>query len=167
MRIEGLSEVRDALASLPNATQKTIMRKILVKRGEPIRQAAKSLAPNDSGFLAESIKIQQRTGGGAGKKAFAAVLASGGSRSTASAAARSANSAGKSSVEIFIGPNSGPREIAAEFGTKHRPPQPFLRPAWDAGKASLLDGVAADMWAEIKKAVDRRAKKAAKIAAGG
>ena len=165
VRVEGLKECRDALASLPSATQRSVMRRILVARGEPIKNMAKRLAPVDTGFLANTVRIQKNTGGGAGRAAFAATLAAGGSRSAAGSAARSANQAAKSGVEIFIGPNAGPREIVAEYGSRDRAPTPFMRPAWDAHKGTILDDVAKDLWEEIQKAIRRREKKAAKLAA--
>jgi HK97 gp10 family phage protein len=165
VHVEGLKEVRDALASLPSATTRTIMRKILVARAEPFKDSARAMAPRDTGFLAETIRVQSRTGGGAGKAAFAAVMAAGGSRASASAAARGANSAAKSAVEVFIGPNAGPREIAAEFGTKDRMAQPFMRPSWDTNKMAALDNIRTDLWIEVKKAIKRRERKAAKLAA--
>lgn len=165
VHIEGLKEVRDALASLPSATSRNIMRKILVNRAEPFKDAIRRMVPVKTGFLAGTVRVQSRTGGGAGKAAFAATLAAGGSRKAAGAAARSANTATKSAVEVFIGPNAGPREIAAEFGTKHRMAQPFVRPAWDANKMAAIDNIRTDLWTEVQKAVARRQKKAAKLAA--
>lgn len=165
VKVEGLKQVRDALASLPTATQRNIMRRILIARGEPIKAMAKRLAPVDTGFLAWSVRIQDRTGGSAGRAAFAAVMRSGGGKQAAGSAARAANRAAASGVEIFIGPNAGPREIAAEFGTRDRAPEPFMRPAWDANKGGLLENLARDMWPEIQKAIRRRDKKAAKLAA--
>lgn len=165
VHVAGLKECRDALASLPSATTRNVMRKILVNRAEPFKDSARSLAPRETGFLADTVRVQSRTGGGAGKAAFAAVMAAGGSRSAAGAAARGANSAAKSAVEVFIGPNAGPREIAAEFGTKDRMAQPFMRPAWDMNKMPALDNIRNDLWIEIQKAVRRREKKAAKLAA--
>lgn len=164
VKVEGLKEVRDALASLPTATQRNIMRRILVTRGEPIKAMAKRLAPVDTGFLAWSVRIQSNTGGAAGRAAFAAVMRSGGGKQAAGSAARAANRAAASGVEIFIGPNAGPREIAAEFGTRDRAPTPFMRPAWDAHKGGLLNNLSSDMWTEIKKAIRRRERKAAKLA---
>lgn len=165
MRVEGLKECRDAMASLSTATQRNIMRRILVERGKPIQDMAKRLAPVDTGFLAWSVRTQSRTAGGAGRAAFAAVMAGGGDKKAAGSAARAANRAAKMAVEIYIGPNAGPREIIAEYGSSKSTPQPFMRPAWDANKNSLLNNIASDMMDEIRKAIRRKEKKAAKIAA--
>jgi HK97 gp10 family phage protein len=70
-----------------------------------------------------------------------------------------------STVEVVIGPHDGAFYASlVEFGTQHSSPKPFLRPAWDAGKMQVLDGVGDDMWAEIKKALARQARRLAKAA---
>lgn len=165
IKVQGLRECRDAMASLSTATQKNIMRRVLVARGEPIRAMAAQLAPVDTGFLRKTVRIQSKTGGAAGRAAFASTMASGGTRAEAGRAARSANAATAQATEIYIGPNAGPREIAAEFGTKDRAPTPFMRPAFDANRSEVLENIRGDLWEEIQKALKRRAKKAAKLAA--
>jgi hypothetical protein len=37
-----------------------------------------------------------------------------------------------------------------------------MRPAWDSAKGSLLNNIKDDLWAEIRKAVDKLARKAAR-----
>ena len=48
-----------------------------------------------------------------------------------------------------------------EFGTVKDPRQPYLRPAWDAERIGVLEGIKEDLWAEIEKAAARRARRAA------
>jgi HK97 gp10 family phage protein len=165
MRVEGMQELRDNMASLTSATQANIIRRVLVKRAQPIKEMAKQFAPSNTGFLGYSVKIQERTGGAAGRAAFAATMMSGGDKASAGKAARAANRGMKGITEIYIGPNAGPREIAAEFGTKYRAPHAFMRPAWDANRDRILPGLADDMWVELKKAIARKEKRAAKLAA--
>lgn len=162
VRIEGLREIKAALAELPKATSRNVMKRILTARIKPIVDAAKGLAPSDSGFLGESIRIRTAPGGNAGKAAFAEAMRAGATRKEAGAAARAANAATAKTAEVFAGPRAGPREIAAEYGTKYRQPTPFMRPAWDAAKDGLLTNIGDDIWREISKAVARRAKRAAK-----
>lgn len=78
------------------------------------------------------------------------------------------------SLRVTIVPGETASEIAAfvgtrvfygrfqEFGTQHQPPHAFLRPALDETKQQVLDGIRADLWAEIKKAVERLSRKQAK-----
>ena len=49
-----------------------------------------------------------------------------------------------------------------EFGNENHGPQPFARPAWDANKSAMLDGITDDLWQEIQIAAARLAKKLAK-----
>jgi hypothetical protein len=44
------------------------------------------------------------------------------------------------------------------------PAQPFLRPAWDAGKRGVLNEFGRLLWAEIDKAAKRQARKALRAA---
>lgn len=68
--------------------------------------------------------------------------------------------------EIAMGPASGLGTLYYathdEFGTVDTPPQPFMRPAWDAGKAGLLDDVKDGLTVEIAKAAKRVAAKKAR-----
>ena len=46
-----------------------------------------------------------------------------------------------------------------EVGTSRMAPRPYLRPAWDANKDGILEGIKEDLWAEIQKSVARRARR--------
>jgi HK97 gp10 family phage protein len=70
----------------------------------------------------------------------------------------------ESDVEVFAGASPLIYAHMVEYGSIHNKPKPFMRPAWDAGKAKLLEGIRDDLWKEIEKAVARRARKAAKAA---
>jgi HK97 gp10 family phage protein len=68
----------------------------------------------------------------------------------------------RNDIEVYAGAGPHPQAHLQEFGTKHAPAQPFMRPAWDAEKREVLEGIKDDLWAEIKKAVVRLARRAAK-----
>ncbi|RVI41050.1 HK97 gp10 family phage protein, partial [Sinorhizobium medicae] len=53
------------------------------------------------------------------------------------------------------------------FGTSRHGPQPFARPAWDAGKNQVLDTIKDELAVQITKAAQRLARKAARLAAKG
>ena len=166
IKIEGLREIQAALQELSKATARNVVKRVLLKRAQPIVEAARTRAPVRTGKLRDSI-IAQARGGNAGKAAFAEAIRGGASRAAAGRAAREANRAAGSTVEVAIGPHDGAFYASlVEFGTAHSSPKPFLRPAWDAGKMQVLDGVGDDMWAEIKKALARQAKRLAKKAGG-
>jgi HK97 gp10 family phage protein len=166
IKIEGLREIQAALQDLSKATARNVVKRVLLKRAQPIVEAARTRAPVRTGRLRDSI-IAQARGGNAGKAAFAEAMRGGASRAAAGRAAREANRAAGSTVEVAIGPNDTAFYASmVEFGTEHSGPKPFMRPAWDATKGQVLDGVGDDMWAEIKKALARQAKRLAKKAGG-
>lgn len=72
----------------------------------------------------------------------------------------------QSTVEAHVGPGRHPQGHLREFGGDKNPPQPYARPAWDAEKGGLLPGIGQDLWAEIEKASQRLARKAARLARG-
>jgi HK97 gp10 family phage protein len=166
IKVEGLKEIQAALQDLSKATARNVVKRVLLKRAQPIVEAARTRAPVRTGRLRDSI-IAQARGGNAGKAAFAEAMRGGASRAEAGRAAREANRAAGSIVEVVIGPHDGAFYASlVEFGTAHSSPKPFLRPAWDAGKIQVLDGVGDDMWAEIQKALARQARRQAKAAKG-
>ncbi|WP_226578887.1 HK97-gp10 family putative phage morphogenesis protein [Acuticoccus sediminis] len=149
VRIEGLRELEKALAELPKATGKNVLRRVLKKRAEPIAINMVSLAPVRSGALGRSVdhgpigRLSRR------QKAMHRKWGS----STA--------------VEWFIGAGTNPQSITQEFGTFKEPAQPFARPAWDAGKMQMLGGIKDDLWMEIQKSAERLARKRARAAGAG
>lgn len=146
IRVEGLRETQRALHKLPKATAKNILRRILMKRGKPIAEAAKERVPVDEGVLKESIAVSPKLSYRQRKKH---------------------RKAHPDDVEVFVGAGRNPQAHLQEFGTSKAPAQPFLRPAWDANKNGVLKGIKDDLWMEIKKAAARLARKAARIAAKG
>jgi HK97 gp10 family phage protein len=141
VKVEGLSEIMTALRELPNATAKNVMKRVLLKRAEPVAERARQLAPFKEGHLKASIhvstKLTKRQKGRHRK-------------------------VHRDDVEVFVGPGTDPAAHLQEYGSSIHPAQPFMRPAWDQTKDDLLDGIGADMWVEIEKAAARLAKKAAK-----
>lgn len=179
--VEGLKELDAALGQLSKATARGVLRRVLVRRAEPLAERARELVHETTGSLKQSIIVSTRKPAGhdAGKAAFANVLREGGSRAEASAALRDARraSGGQAFAEAFVGPGRHPQAISEEFGTADRTQattgrftgrviaHPFMRPAWDAEKDAILDGIAKDIAAEIAKTVARAASRAAKRAA--
>ncbi len=147
IRIEGLKELDRALGQLPVATGKNVLRRVARAALEPIIADAKTkvhvLSGDTRGSLAVSTKLSHR------QKALHKKLVRG----------------DKTSVEMFAGAgphNFAPQAIFEEFGTVKQPPHPFLRPAWDGGKMPMLNGIKRDLWAEIKRAAARVARKKAR-----
>lgn len=80
--------------------------------------------------------------------------------------ARDARKEGKSFAEVYVG-TADPAGQQQEFGNVNHPAQPSGRPAWAATQDEFLEGLGADLGAEIDKAAARLARKAARLARKG
>jgi len=129
-------ELDKMLVQLPRAMSKSVLRNALKKAAKPIKDAGASAAP---GSIGKSFKIATQR---KGRRVRA-----------------------KKSVFVFVGPTE-PHSHLAEHGTGPRyhasgkyvgemPPNPFLRPAWDANKGQSLDILKKEIEAELLKAVKR------------
>lgn len=141
-RIEGLKELDEALKELPRATARNVLRRTLIAQGEPIRADGERNAPKDKGGLKQSYTIGSKL----------------------SRRQKSQNKK-ESDVEIYIGPGPAAKGVQTEFGNAHQAPQPHLRPAFDANVKRVLDGIKNELAAQIEKARERLARKAAKLLA--
>ena len=149
LRLEGFRELEQELAKLgSHTTRRASARRALRKAAQPMVGIAQGLAPRgDTLTLAPSISIgtklskRQR---GLHRKMFRD---------------------DRSAVEMFVG--AGPLSSAhtQEFGTIHHAPQPFLRPAWDQDQRAMLERLKTELWADIRKAVARAERRAARLAA--
>jgi len=153
VRVEGLRELERALAELPKATARNVLRRTITEAAQPLIDSAKSLAPDRPGTppndLRNSITIssklnkQQRKVSRGDPKSF---------------------------VEMYVGPDvSVPNAHGhwQEFGTVNHGPQPFMRPAWDGTKNTVLEKIKDELGTQITKAAQRLARKAARQAAKG
>lgn len=144
VRVEGLKEIDAALAELPKATGRNVMRRVGLKRMQPIAETMRQLAPDDPATGGNDLKASINV--------------------TTKKPKRHRR---ESEVEIYAGPDRRPAGVQQEFGNQHHGPQPFVRPAWDQHEDGLLPGLADDFWPELKKAADRQARKTARLAAKG
>ncbi len=169
--VSGLSDLEAALAALPRAASRATMRRALLQAGQPVADRAKEIVRRRTGALADSISVSTKGKNVAGAAAYSATLADGGSKSEAGIALRSATKSAKSAapdVEVFIGP-SGKIKYAhlVEFGTVHSRPFPYMRPAWEGLKVSVLANIQTFLATEITKTAKRVARRAARLAAKG
>lgn len=140
VRVEGLREIDAALGQLGKVTGRNVMRRVAVKRLEPIAEEMRRRAPVDQQDLRDSITVTTKN---------------------------PKRNRKQSEVEAHAGPGRHPQAHLQEFGTQNHGPQPFARPAWDGGKDNLLPGIAEDFWSEINRAAARQARKTARLAAKG
>jgi len=176
LKVEGLRELDAALGQLTRATARGVLRRVLVKAGQPIATAASALAPIDTGELAGSIEVSSKIKNTVGNAEFAAVLRDGGSRQEAVAALRGARRAAAGSgsfAEVHVGPTRAKskraaiKRIVTEFGSVKQSPRPYMRPAWAQKKGEALEVIKRELGGEIDKAAKRAAKRAAAKAAKG
>jgi HK97 gp10 family phage protein len=149
VRVDGLKELDEALSKLPRATGKSVLRRIGIRSLAPVIAAAKNNVPVYRGDLKNSLKVTTK-------------LSKRQQRKNAKAVAE-----GKASVQLYAGVSALPHAHLVEFGTAKMPPQPFMRPAWDANKDEVLNIIKNELGDEITKAAARLARRAARLAAKG
>lgn len=153
-KIDGFKDLEKALAQLPAGTAKGATRRSMKKILKPIAYAAEA-SPFTIGITSGLIPSQRRDARGDFRPGV---------------------------VAMFVGPvdddgKGAPHAHLLEFGTQPRfhkngrfvgavMADPFMRPAWDAHKDSLLEQLGAEVWDQITKALERAARKAAKQAGG-
>ena len=138
-RVEGLSDLIEALQELPKATGKNVLKRFLTEVGQPIADDAQNNARRLTGALQRSFGVSQEL-----------------SRRTKQQHRK------ESAVEVFAGPGALVQAITEEFGTSRQSPHPMLRPAWDVGKGRALEGMAQKLGDGIEKSRARLARKAAR-----
>lgn len=182
VQVEGLSDCLDAFEALPHSLQKPAMRRVLVKAAEPIRAAAESLAPRETGELAASIVISSSYANNVGKAEYSAVLSKGGTKAEAVNALKAARRAVKAASGressspipfVWVGPAAADnkadaiKRIVQEFGSKKQAPRAYMRPSWDAHKTEALSIISSSLMPEIEKTMARYTARAARLAAKG
>lgn len=168
VQVSGLAALDRALAELPKATARNVLKRTLEKAAVPIVDEAKRLVPVNTGKLRDSIEASPKIKNKVGSSEFASAMRAGLGKDAAVSALRSARRAAKgqgSFAEIFVGPARGKGAIRyahiMEFGSVKDAPQPYMRPAWDATKRRALDIIKAELGNEIIKTARRlgRAKR--------
>lgn len=142
VKLEGFKELDVALGELPKATARNVLRRVLRKAAEPVLAAMEAKAPRgETGRTAESLAI---------------------SNSLNAANRRDQKREGKAFAEVYVGSRRGSAAQFAEYGTVKQPPQPYLRPGWEATQDEALKTISEELGSEIDKAAKRLARKRAK-----
>ncbi len=154
MRVRGLRELDRALAELPKATARNVLKRTARTALEPMRALAEAKAPVLSGDLQVSIVLSEKRTRRARKGRPRAIRRADGSfRGVA-----------QTNYAVALGPASGKGVLnyaaLEEFGSANNPPQPFMRPAWDSEKQSSLDRVIEELRSEISRAAERARRRA-------
>lgn len=149
VKMSGLRDIERQIERLKPAGAKGALRRSLRSVGEPIAADMQERAPVDPDgqqSLKKSIGVGTRL-----EKRQAALH-------------RKMFRDDKAAVEMFVGPSyslgdGGRHGHLQEFGTRHHAAQPFVRPAWDAARGSILANLSDLMWAEVEKAISRGEKR--------
>jgi hypothetical protein len=150
VKVAGLSDLDRALGDLPKATARAVLRRTGLNALAPFVASVKAKAPID----ADPANTPKRPPGTLRDSYHA------GTRLNKSQA-KEARRGGKSFAEVYAGTND-PAGVQTEFGNVHQAAQPHARPAWDATQDEALAIVGTELGAEIEKAANRLAKKAAR-----
>ena len=168
-KIEGLKELDAALGQFSKSTGRGVLKRALVRAGEPIADAARAFAPFESGELKDSIQVSSRIKNTIGNAEFSAAMQAGLGIQAARSALRTARRNEKGSfAEVHVGPaqaktkDDAIKRIVQEFGSSRQAAQPYMRPAWDSKQGEALDNVKIELAKEITKTAARIAKKKAK-----
>lgn len=148
VKLAGFRELEEALAQLPKATGKNVLRRVARGALEPMADVAAARAPSRTGKLAYSISVSQKaTPRGTWNKGRYRVKSSTG-------------------IVMAMGPAKfgGVLNYATfdEFGTVDTPAFGFMRAAWDGGAVRALDYIKTNLRIEIEKSAAKLAKKRAK-----
>lgn len=139
VKLQGFRDLDKALGELPKATARNVLRRTGIAALTPVAEDAANRAPEFRGDLMESVQASTK---------------------------KPRKHRRRDEVEVYMGPTNLPQAHLQEFGTRHHGPQPFMRPAWAAGKQQVLDDVKTALASEIDKAAQRIARKAARLAKG-
>ncbi|WP_421925481.1 HK97 gp10 family phage protein [Neoaquamicrobium sediminum] len=143
-KVEGLRELDAALAELPKATGKNVLRRVLRTAAQPVADDYSESVRRRTGTLAKSAGVSTKLS------------------KRQRSLHRKMFKSDKASVEMFAGAGPLPQAITEEFGTPDQPPQGEMRSSWDANQRGVLDTIKSELWTEIEKAAQRLARKAAK-----
>ena len=156
VRVTGLAEARAQLADLGDLVENRVLRRALLGSALVVKQKISANAKRDSGNLAKSIRVKiQRNMKAA--KVTAHIRPS-----------------GKINIIESTGPDGKKRSRAVrasnyahlvEFGSKHVPARPFVRPAVESTESERNAAFMREVEKGIDKELKKRARKAARAAA--
>lgn len=158
VRLEGFRELEAALAQLPKATGKNVLRRVAKGALDPMAATAAARAPHRSGRLAYSIAVsEQRTRRAKWQTKQGGNKFSGGRWRTSAS----------TGLAMAMGPAGGLGTLNYasfdEFGTIDTPAFAYMRAAWDGGSDRALEYIKDNLWRVIDQAAAKVAKKRAKL----
>lgn len=158
-KIEGLADVKKALAQLPEQLRKSSQSAVLRAGGKPILKQEKSRVPvsdgNVKGTLKKSLGIMLV---GRGVKTAVKIGVRKGYKGKSLGYKVSKRGKTKGQLtERFADPSNYSHFV--EFGTSHSAAKPFVRPAIDAAAGEVVDAMASGLDKHLTRVAARLAKK--------
>ena len=140
IRISGFRELDRALATLPNAVSRRVLKGAIKKSLKPVLADAKPKVPVDSGELERSLAISSKL-----------------------AESQKADSTAKpGDAVMYMGSTQpdGGHDLLVEFGTVSHVAQPYTRPAWDSNKVQVVKTIGDETWKSLQRLAKRLFKQA-------
>ena len=149
--VEGLREVDDALAEIPQALRRPVVLSALRRAARPMVRDARLRAPRGTDPRRRGSEKQRRSG-------EAAAIGHGAD----SIRARSVRARSQHEATVAVGPDKKHWYMSlVEFGTSRHAPQRFLTPAFEAHKRQAIETFGDALWKSISRTAARLARKAA------
>lgn len=167
VKVEGLSQLAEAFRLLPQNIGKNVLRGAVYRASKVVRDAAKELAPVESGTLKRSIymkQIRERSGplvqtfyvsarkgkkyrkkgkgAGSGRDAYYAGFVEFGHFTRGSKGRLRKTNRGQANNQALA-------DMVQTGQVRWVSPKPFMRPAWDSRKREALDNMVAYFLARI------------------
>jgi HK97 gp10 family phage protein len=133
-KLIGMGDCLATLSDLKKATARAVGRRSLLPAASILRDAVASRAPELTGNLKSSVRVDGRS---------------------------QSRRRRKGAVDVTVLADDA-AAVPNEFGTSDTPIQAFFRPAVDATKQRMFEAVAADLRTETMKAAERAARKKAR-----
>lgn len=149
MKLKGLEGLKKQLEQLGEELQPKVLRSAMREAFKPVLEAARAKVPVDSGELRAGIALATAKTPGGG-------LAAGLLISSKTTGLKQARMAAAAFGEAQSTSSPARTWHLIELGTKHSPPQPFLRPALDENAQTVVSTFAAAVRKKIEQALKKR-----------
>lgn len=155
VKLDGFRELDSTFYDLGKTLGKNVLRRVGRAALEPMADHARAIVAERTGTLKRQITVGTTLA--RSQRSAKPTRAPGGGNFKQDA---------QNDVRVHMGPGQDPAAIQEEFGNAHQAADPFMRPAFDAEAQNTIQRVAGGLWPEIERAAAKRARKAAKKAAG-
>ena len=149
--VEGLGELDDTLAELPQALRRPVVLSALRRASKPMVRDARARAPRGTDPTRRGSRKQRRSG--------QSVAIGPGADSIRARAVRARS---PHEATVAVGPDKKHWYMSfVEFGTSRQAPQRFLTPAFETHRVQAIETFGDALWKSISRLTKRLARKAA------